>query len=133
MGTTVVLVTGIAIAALAWLAWMQRRGARWPSDAECIAILRQAGVDLTKPRKLDFHLHFATRVIALEAERTAREAGFATRVGGGPGLPDAILCASRTLVPSVGELRAVRKQLEAVARRHGGRYEGCLPRGGDTA
>lgn len=131
--TSIVVVSLVAMAALAWLAWRQRRSLRWPGDAECLEIMRQEGVDLSKPRRIEFHLHFPSREAALEAERAVAAAGFASQVGGGPGLPDAILCASKVLMPNKAEFRNVRKQLGAVARQHGGSYKGCFPRGGGEA
>ena len=131
--TSIVVVGLVLMAALAWLAWRQRRSLRWPGDAECLEIMRQEGVDLSKPRRIEFHLHFPTPQAALEAARAVEAEGFASQVGAGPGLPDAILCASKILMPNKAEFRAVRKQLGAVARNHGGTYMGCFPRGGGDA
>jgi hypothetical protein len=126
------MTVGLAVlAAVALLAWTQHRALRWPSDAECAEILRQEGVDPSKPRMIDFHVHFPSREMALRAERAIQDLGFEVHVGGGPGSPRAILCARKMLLPTKAALRAVRRELGPLSRTFGGSYQGCLPRGSD--
>jgi hypothetical protein len=65
--------------------------------------------------------------VALEAERAIAGQGYETQVGGGPGAPTPILSLTRSLILEPRELRAVRTQLEAFARKFGGSYYGWLP------
>jgi len=113
--------------AVAYLAWTQRRSLRWPGDAELLDGMRNEGVDLSKPHAIEFHLHFPSRQVALDAERAAVAEGYETQVSAGEGLPVAILCAKRSLVPNKSALRAIRAQLDALARQYGGTYEGWIP------
>ena len=128
MSLIAIVSVAIAIAlAVAYLALTQRRSLRWPSDTELLEGMRRDGIDLSKPYAIEFHLHFPSRQVALEAERAVIAEGYEAQVGAGEGLPTAIVCAKRSLVPSKAELRAVRSQLAALAHRYGGTYEGWLP------
>jgi len=121
-----VLVSAIA---LACLAWMQRRGLNWPSDAECLEIMRQEGIDMSKPRSLEFHLLFPSRQVAVDAEHAVVGAGYEAQVfGGGPGAASSGIVARKVLVPTKAELLAVRRQLAPLSRKYGGTYQGCFPR-----
>jgi len=127
---SLIVIVSIAVAlalAVEYVAWIQRRSLRWPSDADLLEGMRRDGIDLSKPHTIEFHLHFASREVALEAERAVVAEGYETQVSAGEGLPTAILCAKRSLVPNKSELRAVRAQLVALARRYGGTYEGWFP------
>jgi len=117
------------IAILVYIGWRQRRSLRWPSDAECLEIMRQEGIDLSRPRTLEFWLNFPSREAALGAQPAAVAAGFEASVaGGGPGSPQPALIARKLLLPTKAELSAVRATLVEVARKHGGTYVGCFPR-----
>ena len=124
MLVVVVVVVAMLAVAVAYLARVQRNSTRWPSDAEGLAELRRNGIDLSKPRAFEFYLHFPSREIALKAERVIADEGYEVQVSAGPGLPVAILCATKSLVPREEELRAVRAQLVALSHKFGGSYEG---------
>jgi hypothetical protein len=125
----VVAVVLALVLTLGYLEWASRRNMRWPSDAECIEIMRQEGVDLTKPRVLEFYLLFPSRQVAVDAEPSVIAAGYEARVcGGGPGAASASIVARRLLVPTKAELLAVRGQLVPLSRKYGGTYQGCYPR-----
>jgi hypothetical protein len=125
----IVAVVLVSVLVLGYLEWASRRNLGWPSDAECIEIMRQEGVDLSKPRTLEFHLLFPSRQVAVDAEPTVIAAGFEAQVfGGGPGAASSGIVARRLLLPTKVELLTVRRQLTPVARKYGGTYQGCYPR-----
>jgi hypothetical protein len=127
----VIVVAAIVVAlvlVLAYIEWASRRHLRWPSDAECIDIMRQGGADLSKARTLEFHLHFPSRQVAIDAERAVVAAGYEAQVCAGPGAPHNLLVARKSIMPTKAELLVVRKQLVALSRKYGGTYQGCSPR-----
>ena len=126
----IVAVTIVAlVAALAYINWTQRRSLRWPSDDDCLRIMQQEGVDLSRPHMLEFWLNFPSREAASSASPEAVAAGFEARVfGGGPGSPTPGLVATKLLLPTKAELSAVRTRLTELAGKYGGNYMGCFPR-----
>lgn len=125
----IVAVVLALVVAVALLARQQRASVRWPSDAEGLEEMRRRGVDLSKPCAFEFHLHFSSREVAVDAERAIVGEGYEAKVSGGPGLPVAIVCVKKSLVPTEAELLAVRMQLVALSRRYGGSYQGWFGSG----
>src|SRR5690349_9494994 len=122
MNVLIVLAVAV-IAILVYIGWSQHRSLRWPSDAECLEIMRQEGIDLSSPRMLEFWLNFPSREAALGAQPAAVAAGFEANVaGGGPGSAQPSLIVRKLLLPTKAELSAVRATLVEVARQHGGTY-----------
>src|SRR5690242_4175586 len=127
-----ICLTAIAalVAVFAYVEWSQRRHLRWPSDKECVEIMRQDGVDLSQPRMLEFWLDFPSRDLASKAIPEATAQGFEASVsGGGPGSPQPLLVVRKQLIPATVELAQVRERLTPLARKYGGSYRGCFPRG----
>jgi hypothetical protein len=129
MNVFVVVVVVLAfVLVFAYLEWASRRRLRWPSDSECLEIMRQEGTDLSKPRMLEFHLLFPSREVAVNAAPAVVAEGYEAQVCGGPGSPQPSIVAKKVLLPTMAELLTVRKQLVALSRKYGGTYQGCFPR-----
>ena len=99
-----------------------------PSRYCCLEIMRQEGIDLSKPRRLEFYLLFPSREVAASAVPAVVAEGYEAQVCGGPGSPQPSIVARKVLLPTKAELLAVRKQLVTLSRKYGGTYQGCFPR-----
>jgi hypothetical protein len=94
-------------------------------DARAIEQLRTAGADLTKPQLTRHYLYFPD-------ERSARAAGteipsaayVVERVAPAARGSDWLLLVRRPTLLSVGELSNASRELTALARKHGGVYDG---------
>jgi len=93
------------------------------ADSEGLETLRRRGVDMNRPCKFDFHLHFANREVAVAAAEAISAAGYQTHVSAGEHAAASIVCVSQSLLPTEPELRASRRRLAELARPFNGRYQ----------
>jgi hypothetical protein len=107
--------------------WLLRRSQRAPQPPEAtlqaLAALRKRGVDLTKPTTITYLLSFDTRLAAENAAH-ALPPPWATEINELPGQHRWACKAVTRMLPAPNELSAQAQELEAVAMRHGGEYEG---------
>ena len=98
-----------------------------PSSEEKQAIerIRRAGGDPEKPRRVDFYLYFPSQETAIAAADDLRSDGYPTIVArAADGDSGWLVLATRTIVLTGGDLRREQQRLDALARRHGGEYDG---------
>ena len=117
-----------ALACLLWLAAAapvsaQEPGAH-PEDLSALENLHAAGVDLSRPLRLEFAFHFASRAGARSASRVLAREGFRGKLEPAGGAGDYFLFASKPVRADATTLLALRQRFEALARVNGGSYEG---------
>lgn len=106
--------------------WLLRRGQRPPpldATAQALAALKKRGADLTKPTTVTYLLTFDSREAAETAARDVPNA-WATEIEEVPGQQRWVFKAARRMVPAPANLSTQAQELEAIALRHGGEYEG---------
>ena len=126
----------IAIAAVlvAWFLlrrWLRRprtRSAQYgeaEADRAVLEQLRRDGVDLTRPRTIEFFLYFPSREAAESAGHALREDGFTIGEAGERSEEQKwLVLATRTMAPELAALTEARRVLDVVAGRYGGEYDG---------
>lgn len=94
-------------------------------DAHAIETLRAAGADLSKPHDVDFFLLFKAQSQAEAAAAEIEKLGY--RVAAIDSSPDGKewqLHATRQMVPAVDAMISTTRALDALAKKHGGDYDG---------
>jgi regulator of ribonuclease activity B len=116
-----------AIPALLLVYWLLRRRYRPAplpdATAQALSALRRRGADLSKPTTVRYLLSFETREAAETAARDLPRT-WAIEI---KELPDQHRWACQTairMLPVPAELSTQAQELEAIAMRHGGEYEG---------
>lgn len=94
-------------------------------DAAVIESLRDAGSDLSKPHKIDFFFYFPDQASAEAAGGELQRLGYRV-VGLAPTSDESAwhLQAFRSMVPELVAMNQSTRDLEALAARHGGDYDG---------
>lgn len=126
-GTIAIVGIVLAVAALAVLALSNRRPAEVAAtslDGKVIAQLRRAGSDLSQPHDIDFFLYFPTEQAARAAALALDGRGFAVETGKAAQGPKWLMQLTRRMHPVERDLVALRRELDALAARHGGEYDG---------
>ena len=94
-------------------------------DAGAIEQLRKAGADLTRPQLTRYYLYFpderSARSVATELAGTAY---VMERLAPAARGPDWLLLVKRPTLLSVSEISKASRELTALARKHGGAYDG---------
>jgi Protein of unknown function (DUF1260). len=90
----------------------------------CLAQLRQAGADLTKPTKINFYLYFKDRASADSAAVHAGDDPFVATVRRAGDDTSWLCFVSGQMVPSEAAIHAHAVRLLALATAHGGEYDG---------
>jgi hypothetical protein len=93
-------------------------------DAEVIEQLRQAGSDLSKPHEIEFFLYFPAEANAEAAAKALPDRGFSHRVTRAARGTESLLLLTRPMIPDEAGLAQLRRELDAIARQHGGKYDG---------
>jgi hypothetical protein len=96
-----------------------------PLDRETLDAMKAHGADLTKPTEISFYLYFPAEDDAENAAAALRRSGYTAEVR--PPLPDfdEWLCyATREMVPSATGIDHARSELESLANRFGGDFDG---------
>jgi hypothetical protein len=96
-----------------------------PLDRETLDAMKANGADLSKPTEISFYLYFPSEDDAGKAAAELRRLGYAAQVR--PPLPDfdEWLCyATRRMVPSAQEIDDARSELESLASRFSGDFDG---------
>lgn len=94
-------------------------------DASIIDSLREISTDLSKPHQVDFYFTFKAEAPAKAASQATTQQGY-TEVDLSPSPGDGLwqLQVQRTLVPELKGMNAASQALAAIARQHGGDYDG---------
>ncbi|MDQ3822206.1 MAG: ribonuclease E inhibitor RraB, partial [Actinomycetota bacterium] len=93
-------------------------------DRRAVDRIWEAGGDPTKPRPVDFYLYFPSQEQAVEASGDLRSDAYRTRVErAADGDSGWLLLATKRIV-LVDDLPRAQQELDDVARRHGGEYDG---------
>jgi len=106
--------------------WLLKRGQRPPpldATGQALAALKKRGADLTKPTTVTYLLTFDSREAAESAARDM-PAAWAGQIEEVPGQHRWAFKAARKMVPAPADLSTQAQELEAIAMRHGGEYEG---------
>ena len=94
-------------------------------DASIIESLSAISTDLTQPHQVDFYFTFKAEAPAKAASQAMAQQGY-TEVDLSPSPGDGLwqLQVQRTLVPELKGMNAASQALAAIARQHGGDYDG---------
>jgi hypothetical protein len=115
------------IPALLLAYWLLRRRHRPPplpeGTVQALTALKKRGADLTKPTTVTYLLSFDTRVAAETAARDLPPT-WATEIKELPDQHRWACKAATRMLPAPDELSTQAQELEAIAMRHGGEYEG---------
>ena len=96
------------------------------SDADDPALnqLKRAGVDISKPHKLQFKLRFQAQPAANQAADSLKGAGYEVELKPDPRSGGALCVASKSIVPEPAAIEKTRAELESVAKPLNGTYGG---------
>ncbi len=109
--------------------WLMVRGQRAVEagrdvDATTLTELARAGSDLGRPHEVEFYFYFpAQEQAAAVAELLGRE-GYGIRLDRAPEGGDWLCLATRTMVPALADLQALRARFVELADGRGGVYDG---------
>lgn len=101
-------------------------------DQEVLRSLATAGSDLSRPHPIDFYFYFPRREWATAAARVLAQEGFLVAIRG-PRIPwwkrpfvraPHKVEAHKSVVPTEDTIFALTDRLNALAKEHGGTYEG---------
>lgn len=103
----------------------QDQAALAQQDASIIESLREISGDLTRPHQVDFYFTFKAETAAKAASGEMEQQGY-TVVDLSPSPGDGLwqLQVQRMLVPELAGMNAASLALDAIARQHGGDYDG---------
>lgn len=94
-------------------------------DDTILQSLRDAGIDLTAARPLDFFLYFHGEREASSALEEAKREGYSGDLHPPPDADgDWLAILHRPMIPSRNTIKAARARLEALAEEHEGEFEG---------
>ncbi|MFY9234617.1 MAG: ribonuclease E inhibitor RraB [Fimbriimonadaceae bacterium] len=134
MSTGIWIALGVVVcAAAAWLFWGPRitiierismGSVAQEGDATTLRELEKAGSDLAKPHEIDFFLYFPSKDRAEGAASDMRELGYKATVGTRAFEGQWSCEGAKILVPSEGSLSKCRAELDAIATKFGGEYDG---------
>jgi hypothetical protein len=93
-----------------------------PEDAEVLEQLRIAGADLSRPLELDFYLYFPAEPNAKAARDALLAEGFVAKVEFASGVWSCR--ASKTMIATLETIEAISEQMDALATKHSGEYDG---------
>jgi Regulator of ribonuclease activity B len=93
------------------------------ADAEGIDRLAKAGSDLTRAHAIEFLFYFPSRVSADKASARLNAEGYTVSIEDGATGTRCVLQATRSMVPHLPELQALRSTLNELAAREGGLYD----------
>jgi hypothetical protein len=93
-------------------------------DAEAIAELKQAGIDLGKPQTIDFAFYFPQRKAAQRVAPKLAAQGFKTRIVPAGGGQDYLVYARKRIIVNEAVMLEWRSKFEALAASEQGEYDG---------
>ena len=114
---------GVALSAVL-AAGMPLASASDNEDADAIAELKQAGLDLSKPQTIDFAFYLPVRKSAEKLAPKLVAKGFKTRILPAGGGKDYLLYARKRIVVTEAAMLEWRKEFEALAQSVQGEYDG---------
>ncbi len=123
MALWVICALALIIACVLALLFRERGPARSGADAEGIERLAKAGSDVTRVHTIEFLLYFPSRASADEASARLKTEGYRVSTEGGAMGTRCVLRATRSMVPLLSELQALRSRLDELAAREGGLYD----------
>jgi hypothetical protein len=119
----VIFALALIIVCVLVLLFRKRGPAQSSADAEGIERLAKAGSDLTRVHAIEFLFYFPSRASADEASARLQAAGYTVSIEGGATGTRCVLRATRSMVPLLSELQALRSRLDELAAREGGLYD----------
>src|SRR5262245_58596952 len=95
------------------------------ADAQVIESLRAHGSDLTKPHPTRYYFYFKDEQSARAASTELEQQGFKLeRLGLAPKKNEWLVLTSKPTIPSLPVVSAITSELNALARKHSGVYDG---------
>jgi len=104
----------------------QQAPAGFPDDRDGATLGRlvQAGSNLRSSHPIRFYLYVPSEEAAGSVEEVLRGKGFTVEIKRPPSGSDWLCLAGKSMVPDHAALRAVRAELDELAARHAGEYDG---------
>jgi regulator of RNase E activity RraB len=93
-------------------------------DALVLAQLKKAGSDLSKPHSIEFFVYLPTQEAAQKAAEQIRSKGFDVKVDRAAQGPNWLCFATKSMVPELAAIEAIRSDFDGIARLLGGEYDG---------
>jgi len=93
-------------------------------DSQVLAVLKDAGSDLSKPHPIDFYLYFPAKTDADDVGLRLQEEGFDVTVRLGADDASWLVLAQTTMVPEQRHLQELRRKFVTLADSLGGEYDG---------
>jgi regulator of RNase E activity RraB len=93
-------------------------------DALVLDQLRKAGSDLSKPHSIEFFLYLPTQEAAQKVADEIRRKGFGASVKRAEQGPNWLCLGTKSMVPDLLAIEAVRAEFEKTAQSFGGEYDG---------
>lgn len=94
------------------------------TDAQVLAELARSGMDLSKPRRLEFILRFQNEDDVGTAASQLEELAFTSTIEQDDADGVWAVLAAKTMYPVESDLAGLREKLQVVARQNHGSYEG---------
>lgn len=123
--TVVRILVATAALALSGVAFAQDQSALAQQDASIIDSLRAISADLTQPHLVDFYFTFKGEASAKAASEQMQQQDYVL-VDLSPSPDEGLwqLQVQRSMVPELTGMNAASQALNAIARQHGGDYDG---------
>jgi hypothetical protein len=93
-------------------------------DAQALAELKSAGSNVEKPHAVDFFLYVPSQKEADAAFEELQKSGYSVSSKQTAAGTQWLCLANKTMVPNLENLAAVRKEMEALAAKYKGEYDG---------
>jgi hypothetical protein len=123
-------IVAIGLLIIAFLAWVVLKpGPTDIDDQDQIALnaLRESGSDLTQPTEINHYLYFPSQKVAQQVAAVLTKDGYVVKVDMSavprPG-QEWLALATQTAVPTIAYLRKTRNQLNKIATKFNGVYDG---------
>ncbi len=118
-----VFALGLIVLSVVVLWHLTRRPARTDSDAQIIDRLEKTGSDLTRAHAIEFLFYFPSGASADAASTRLRADGYDVSLQEIATGARWVLVATRSMVPLLPELQALRSKFDELAGREGGLYD----------
>jgi len=95
------------------------------ADSDVIEGLRRAGSDVSKLHATTYYLYFPGEKPARDAGADLQKVGYAlVKVAENAKRTEWVVIASKPLIPTLAEVTRISRELNALARKHNGDYDG---------
>ncbi len=123
------LVLGLICVLAVVLFLVKQKGPQGNEDAQTIDRFLKAGLDQSTACEIEFLFYFPSPASADRVSAQLQANGYAVSVDEVVKGSRCILRAVRSMAPVLPELQALRSQMDELASREGGMYEGWTPTG----